>query len=57
VAGPFSAVNMLLAGYDADVDECSLFFIDYMASMQKVNSGGQGLTLVHLAAQPQPFCH
>ena len=42
VQGPFSRVNMLLAGYDADVDECSLFFIDYMASMQKVNSGGHG---------------
>uniref|UniRef100_A0A7S0X3I1 Proteasome subunit beta n=1 Tax=Mantoniella antarctica TaxID=81844 RepID=A0A7S0X3I1_9CHLO len=39
--GPYQ-VNILLAGYDADVDECSLYFMDYMASMQKVNSGGHG---------------
>lgn len=36
--GPYQ-VNILLAGYDADADECSLYFMDYMASMQKVNSG------------------
>jgi hypothetical protein len=37
--GPYQ-VNILLAGYDADEGVCSLYFLDYMASMQKVNSGG-----------------
>ena len=39
--GPYQ-VNLLLAGYDADVDEASLYFMDYLASCQKVNSGGHG---------------
>ena len=39
--GPYQ-VNILLAGYDADADEASLYFMDYLASCQKVNSGGHG---------------
>jgi len=39
--GPYQ-VNILLAGYDADVDEASLYFMDPYASMMKVNSGGHG---------------
>mmetsp|Transcript_9024 Transcript_9024/g.22623 ORF Transcript_9024/g.22623 Transcript_9024/m.22623 type:complete len:211 (+) Transcript_9024:227-859(+) len=39
--GPYQ-VNILLAGYDEHDDSCSLYYMDYMASMQKVNSGGFG---------------
>jgi len=39
--GPYQ-VNILLAGYDADADEASLYFMDYLASCHKVNSGGHG---------------
>lgn len=39
--GPYQ-VNILLAGYDADVDDASLYFMDPYASMMKVNSGGHG---------------
>ena len=40
-SGPYQ-VNLLMAGYDASEDEASLYFMDYMASTQKVNSGGHG---------------
>tara|TARA_B100000482_G_scaffold138000_1_gene101211 strand:- start:10 stop:636 length:627 start_codon:yes stop_codon:yes gene_type:complete len=40
-SGPYQ-VNLLMAGYDANEDEASLYFMDYLASCQKVNSGGHG---------------
>jgi 20S proteasome subunit beta 4 len=39
--GPYQ-VNVLLGGYDADTDSSSLYFLDYLASLQKVNYGCQG---------------
>jgi 20S proteasome subunit beta 4 len=45
--GPYQ-VNILLGGYDEKTDSSSLYFLDYMASLQKVPYGAQG----HAAA----FC-
>lgn len=39
--GPYQ-VNLLLGGYDTKTKESSLYFMDYLASMQKVNFGVQG---------------
>ena len=39
--GPYQ-VNLLLGGYDVKTKESSLYFMDYLASMQKVNFGVQG---------------
>lgn len=36
------AANLLLAGYDNKTDVASLYFIDYLASMQKLPFGCQG---------------
>lgn len=39
--GPYQ-VNCLLGGYDLATNESSLYFLDYLASLQKVNYGAQG---------------
>lgn len=39
--GPYQ-VNVLLGGYDAGTESSSLYFLDYLASLQKVNYGCQG---------------
>mmetsp|Transcript_14683 Transcript_14683/g.21666 ORF Transcript_14683/g.21666 Transcript_14683/m.21666 type:complete len:202 (-) Transcript_14683:114-719(-) len=39
--GPYQ-VNLMLGGYDEKTKEANLYFLDYLASMQKVNFGCQG---------------
>mmetsp|Transcript_1766 Transcript_1766/g.2364 ORF Transcript_1766/g.2364 Transcript_1766/m.2364 type:complete len:202 (-) Transcript_1766:143-748(-) len=39
--GPYQ-VNLMLGGYDEKSKEGSLYYIDYMATLQKVNFGVQG---------------
>ena len=39
--GPYQ-VNVLLGGYDESTESSSLYFLDYLASLQKVNYGSQG---------------
>mmetsp|Transcript_14750 Transcript_14750/g.31782 ORF Transcript_14750/g.31782 Transcript_14750/m.31782 type:complete len:202 (+) Transcript_14750:141-746(+) len=39
--GPYQ-VNVLLGGYDESTESSSLYFLDYLASLQKVNYGCQG---------------
>lgn len=54
-SGPYQ-VNILLAGYDPDEDECSLYFMDYLASMQKVNSGKEKTRISRVPVFPSDFC-
>ena len=35
-------VNLLVAGYDDDKDECQLYAMDYLASMVKTNFSAHG---------------
>lgn len=39
--GPYQ-VNLLLGGYDTKTDTASLYFIDYLAALQKVKFGAHG---------------
>jgi 20S proteasome subunit beta 4 len=39
--GPYQ-VNSLLGGYDAKTESSALYFLDHLASLQKVSFGAQG---------------